>query len=127
MDTSASVNGWGVALNVPYEKKDFLWHIEKAGRSWDVSRFEVPRMTFVIGNTGIRAPTGPLVEMVRKRRDTDPAAFETVEEIGRITLDGMECIRRDDRAGLGELMTRDHRLLASLGVSCPKLDRLVEA
>lgn len=127
MDTSAAVNGGGVALNVPYEQKDFLWHIEKGENSWDVSRFDVPEMTFVIGNTGIKAPTGPLVERVRKQRESSQEAYDTVEEIGRITLDGMECIRKDDRTGLGELMNRNHTLLKRLNVSCKELDSLVRA
>ena len=41
MDTSASTNGGGIALNIPYKQEDFLWRIEKGDRAWDVSR--VPR------------------------------------------------------------------------------------
>lgn len=127
MDTSAAVNGGGVALNIPYDEKDFLWHIEKGENSWDVSRFDVPEMTFVIGNTGIKAPTGPLVERVRKQRESSRDAYNTVEEIGQITLEGMECIRKDDRTGLGALMNRNHDLLRRLNVSCRELDGLVRA
>lgn len=127
MDTSAAVNGGGVALNVPYRKKDFLWHIEKGDHAWDVSRFSVPEMTFVIGNTGIKAPTGPQVEKVRKARDESRFYYDIIEEIGQLTLDGMDCIKRDDRVELGTLMSYNHRLLGILGVSCPELDSLVEA
>ena len=84
-------------------------------------------MTFVIGNTGIRAPTGPLVEKVRKYRDSNTFAAEIVDEIANITLEGMECMRKDDRVGLGALMTKDHKLLSILGVSCPQLNKLVES
>lgn len=127
MDTSAACNGGGVALNVPYAKKDLLWHIEKNGNSWDVSRFDVPEMTFVIGNTGIRAATGPLVEKVRKYREESEFAYNIVEEIGQLTLDGMKCITSNDWVELGTLMSYNHKLLGILGVSCPELDSLVEA
>ena len=127
MDTSAATNGGGVALNIPFKKEDFLWHIEKNGNAWDVSRFDVPEMTFVIGNTGIKAPTGPLVEKVRKYRDESTFAYNIVEEIGQLTLDGMECIKKADWTELGALMSYNHRLLGILGVSCPELDSLVEA
>lgn len=127
MDTSASVNGGGIALNVPYRKEDFLWRIEKDSHSWDVSKVSVPKMTFVIGNTGIRAPTGPLVEKVRKYKDSNRFAAEVVDEIGSVTLDGMKAMKKDDRAELGSLMTRDHKLLSILGVSCPELNKLVKA
>lgn len=127
MDTSAAVNGGGIALNVPYEQKDLLWHIEKGDNSWDVSKFDVPEMTFVIGNTGIKASTGPLVEKVRRYRESDRFAYEVVEEIGNLTLDGMKCIKENDWSELGALMSYNHRLLGILGVSCPELDSLVEA
>lgn len=127
MDTSTSVNGGGVALNVPYAKKDFLWHIEKEGNSWDISKFDVPEMTFVIGNTGIKAATGPLVEMVRSEREERKCMADIIDEIGMITLEGMDCIKHNDWVSLGTLMTYNHRLLELLGVSCPELESLVEA
>ena len=126
MDTSASTNGGGIALNIPYKQEDFLWRIEKGEHAWDVSRVHVPKMTFVIGNTGIRAPTGPLVEKVRKYRDSNTFAAEIVDEIANITLEGMERMKQDDRVGLGSLMTKNHKLLSILGVSCPQLNKLVE-
>ena len=126
MDTSASTNGGGIALNIPYKQEDFLWRIEKGDRAWDVSQVHVPKMTFVIGNTGIRAPTGPLVEKVRKYRDSNTFAAEIVDEIANITLEGMERMKQDDRVGLGSLMTKNHKLLSILGVSCPQLNKLVE-
>ncbi len=126
MDTSASTNGGGIALNIPYKQEDFLWRIEKGDRAWDVSRVHVPKMTFVIGNTGIRAPTGPLVEKVRKYRDSNTFAAEIVDEIANITLEGMERMKQNDRVGLGSLMTKNHKLLSILGVSCPQLNKLVE-
>ncbi len=127
MDTSASVQGGGIALNVPYRKKDFLWHIDKGDKSWDISKIAVPQMTFVIGNTGIRAPTGPLVEKVRKYKDTNTFARSIVDEIGEVTLDGLKAIEDNDKVKLGELMTYDHKLLSILGVSCPQLNKLVKA
>ncbi len=126
MDTSASTNGGGIALNIPYKQEDFLWRIEKGEHAWDVSRVHVPKMTFVIGNTGIRAPTGPLVEKVRKYRASNTFAAEIVDEIANITLEGMERMKQDDRVGLGSLMTKNHKLLSILGVSCPQLNKLVE-
>ncbi|MCQ2079033.1 MAG: mevalonate kinase [archaeon] len=126
MDTSASVNGGGIGLNIPYSNEDFLWRIEKNTHAWDISKVKVPKMTFVIGNTGIRAPTGPLVEKVRKYKDSNTFAASIVEEIGEVTLEGMDAMKRDDRVRLGSLMTADHKLLSILGVSCPQLNKLVE-
>ncbi|MDR3206479.1 MAG: mevalonate kinase [Candidatus Methanoplasma sp.] len=125
MDTSASAHGMGVALNMPGGKP--LWSLNKNGHSWDVAGIDVPKMTFVIGYTGIRAATGPLVEKVRKYKDGNGFAADIVGEIGRITLEGMDAIRRDDAVRLGSLMTKDHKLLSILGVSCKELNKLVDA
>jgi len=127
MDTSTSTNGGGVALNVPCAKKDFLWHIEKEGNSWDISKFKAPEMTFVIGNTGVKAATGPLVEKVRHARETNKAVYDIIEDIGMVTLEGMDYIQHNDWVGLGILMTYNHRLLELIGVSSPELESLVEA
>lgn len=127
MDTSASTQGGGIALNVPYKKEDFLWRIEKNDKAWDISKIDVPKMTFVIGNTGIRAPTGPLVEKVRKYKDSNTFARSIVDEIGTVTLDGLAAIKAEDKVKLGSLMTYNHKLLSILGVSCPQLNKLVEA
>ncbi len=127
MDTSTSAHGLGIALNVPYEDKDFLWHIEKEDRAWDISKIDVPEMQFVIGNTGIKAATGPLVEKVKKLKETNRLAADIIEEIGDITLDGMKAMRNNDLEELGALMTYDHRLLSILGVSCNELNHMVDA
>jgi mevalonate kinase len=84
-------------------------------------------MTLVVGFTGISAPTGPLVAKVKRYVDHSGFAREVVEEIGGLTQEGVRCLKVQDMVGLGSLMTKDHRLLAILGVSCSSLDKLVEA
>ncbi|MGE4577380.1 MAG: mevalonate kinase [Candidatus Methanomethylophilaceae archaeon] len=126
MDTSASVHGRGITVNIPSDG-DPLWTIERNGNKWEVCDIHAPEMTFVVGYTGIRALTGPLVEKVRRYKDRNRFAKDIVDEIGSITLDGTDALRRNDRVRLGELMTADHKLLSILGVSGPELNRLVDA
>jgi len=126
MDTSASAHGGGITLNSP-DEDNLLWKITKNEHTWSISDTEVPQMTFVIGYTGIRAATGPLVEKVRKYKDSNSFASDIVDEIGNITLDGMKTLKANDVAGLGDLMTRDHKLLSILGVSSNELNKLVKA
>ena len=127
MDTSASAHGYGIALNLPSNKEDHLWDITKNEHAWNISKIEVPAMTFVIGYTGIRAATGPLVERVRKYKDSNRFAADIVDEIGQITIEGMNSLRANDVVKLGEYMTRDHKLLSILGVSSDELNKLVNA
>ncbi|KUE73226.1 mevalonate kinase [Candidatus Methanomethylophilus sp. 1R26] len=127
MDTSASAHGHAIALNVPYDDEDFLWHIDNGERSWDISKIDVPEMHFVIGNTGIKAATGPLVEKVREYTESSRFASEIIEELGDVALDGMKAMKNNDLEELGALMTYDHRLLSILGVSCNELNHMVDA
>jgi len=127
MDTSASAYGHGITLNIPGKEEDRLWDIKKNENAWNISKIEVPEMTFVVGYTGIRAATGPLVERVRKYKDSNGFAADIVNEIGSITLEGADAIRKNDIVKLGKLMTEDHKLLSILGVSCNELNKLVNA
>ena len=126
MDASVCVHGGGVAVNMPGSGKH-LWDVERNGRRWEFRDIEVPRMTFVVGNTGIRAPTGPQVAKVHRYMEKTAFAGEIVEDIAELTVEGGKALRRNDCVELGRLMTEDHKLLSILGVSCDELNRLVNA
>jgi mevalonate kinase len=125
-DTSASCHGRGVFIDSKPSDR-LLWHIQRDVREWYVHDCEVPNMSLVIGYTGIHAATGPLVAKVKRYADRTVFARDIIDEIGGIVREGLVCLRTNDQVGLGRLMTRDHKLLAILGVSHPSLDRLVRA
>ncbi len=125
MDTSVCTHGGGVALNCPIGRH--LWTFSKGGNSWDVTEVDVPHMTFVVGYTGIHAPTGPIVERVRKYKEHNRFASDIIDEIGAITLEGVQAMAKNDTEHLGRLMTQNHKLLSILGVSCDQLNKLVNA
>ena len=126
IDTSTATHGEGILIDKA-PGPDLLWHISRDVREWYIHHCSVPRMTLVVGFTGISSPTGPQVAKVRRYVEHSGFAREVVEEIGSLTNEGLRCLREQDMVGLGALMTRDHKLLAILGVSCQALDRLVEA
>lgn len=125
VDASACTHGHGIAVNGPSDRP--LWSITRNGNSWDISDVDVPDMTIVVGYTGLHAATGPLVERVRKYREKNKFAYDIVNEIGDITLSGIDAMKKGDVVKLGELMTYDHKLLSILGVSCKELNTLVNA
>jgi len=126
IDTSTVTHGEGILVDrIP--GPGLLWHISRDVREWYIHHCAVPKMTMVVGFTGISASTGPLVAKVKRYVDHSGFAREVVEEIGGLTVEGVRCLRSQDLVGLGALMTKDHRLLAILGVSCGALDKLVEA
>lgn len=126
LDTSTSSHGQGVFVD-SVQGNDLLWHVQRDSRQWYVHHCPVPDLTFVVGFTGIRAPTGPLVAKVKRYVDRTRFAREVVDEIGDITTEGAKRLQDHDVVALGRLMTRDHNLLAILGVSSPELQRLVDA
>jgi mevalonate kinase len=127
LDTSASTHGMGIAVNGPKETGDHLWDISMKGNTWSVHDLKIPKMTIVVGHTGIHAATGPLVEKVRRYRKKSGFAADIVDEIGNITIEGMDALNKGDIVRLGRLMTEDHKLLSILGVSCNELNKLVNA
>ena len=84
--------------------------------------------TFVIGDTGIPAPTNESVGDVRRLWLSDTPRFERVfDKIGDISFSARCAIEAGLYEWLGELMNKNHALLQELTVSSPELDRLVEA
>ncbi|MDD1769910.1 MAG: mevalonate kinase [Methanomassiliicoccales archaeon] len=125
IDTSVSTHGQGVLVDKE-EGEGLLWHIKRDTREWYVHHCPVPNLSLVVGYTGVNAPTGPLVAKVKRYYDRTVFARDIVEEIGQLTREAIPRMKKKDVVGLGELMTRDHRLLAVLGVSTPLLDKFVE-
>ncbi len=126
IDTSTATAGGGILVRRD-AGEDLLWSIERDTRRWFLHRCTLPAFTFVVGNTGISAATGPLVAGVKRRVDRSPKAVERVKEIGQITLDGLAALQQKDLEKAGRLMDRDHELLNELGVGHPMLDKLVAA
>src|SRR2546428_1947098 len=126
IDTSTASAGGGL-LVLPKPQDGLLWTIKRDARQWCLHRTDLPAFDFVIGNTGISAATGPLVANVKERVDRSPETANAVREIGRITLDGLDALRRNDLVAAGRLMDRNHTLLNQLGVGHPMLYRLVQA
>lgn len=82
----------------------------------------------VIGHSGIQSATVDVVSDVRRCWQAEPDHYSQLfEEIGQISIQARGLIEKGQPEGLGPLMDRDHDLLTKMGVSCPELDRLVEA
>ncbi len=98
-------------------------------RGQPIETFRVARpFTLVIGDTGIASPTSQSVGDLRKAWQADPAPYERLfDAAGAIAQSARQVIENGRPEELGDLMDRNHALLQQMGVSCPALDRLVEA
>jgi mevalonate kinase len=84
--------------------------------------------TIVIGDSGLAAPTKESVGDVRRLWEGDRPRWEKAfHAVGEIVQKARHAIELGDIPALGPLMDANHKLLQELTVSCPKLDRLVEA
>lgn len=125
IDTSTSTHGNAVMLSDEI-KEDLLWSIRKDENEWNIHHRDIPEMQMVIGDTGVHAKTGPLVEKVRKFYMNNNFAKQIVREIGELVIDASQALADEDLEKVGKLMDRNHKLLTILGVSHPKLERLVK-
>jgi len=126
IDTSTACHGSAVLVRRE-AAEGFIWAIEKGDRRWFLHHASLPPTTFVVGNTGIPAATGPLVAAVKERVERDPRVAAAVKEIGEITVDGLRALQRGDLVQAGELMDRNQTLLNLLGVGHPLLDKFIAA
>ena len=86
------------------------------------------RFSFLIGDTGVAAPTAEAVAHVRERWTANRIALEAVfDQIASLVLDGREALEKGLPERLGGDLRRNHQLLQGLGVSSAELDGLVRA
>lgn len=84
-------------------------------------------LRLVIALSGIGRSTAVQVGKVSQRLREDPSAHAHIEELGRITEDGVIALEQTRLEELGRLMNRCHEHLCALGVSTPALDAMVAA
>ncbi len=125
IDTTTSSQGGAVFVSNQKER-GFLWSIEKE-KKWFLHGRDMPRMKMVVGDTGIKGPTGPLVDQVRKYVENSDYAGTLIRRIGKLTLEGVEALENEDFDKIGRLMITNHGLLNELGVGHELLDRFVDA
>ncbi len=124
IDTSVATHGGGVILRRT-RKENFLWETSRKDKKWNIHHMDVPDLTLVLGNTGIRARTDRQVSKVRRFVEKNSFGMEIIDEIGEVVEKGIEAIEKNDPERIGEMMNENHRLLAILGVSHPLIEKLL--
>ncbi len=92
-------------------------------------RLTPPRAPKLLIADGGPAPaTRVMVEGVRQRFEAAPRRYEALfARMGAIAFEARAALETGNLAALGWLLDENHRLLQAIGVSTPRLDRLVEA
>ncbi len=82
----------------------------------------------VVANTGDRALTRTVVAEVKERKKENPQKYEKIfENIGNITNEAREQLKKGNLERIGELMNRNQECLSQIGVSSTELDQLIAA
>lgn len=126
IDTSTAAHGNAVKL-CKEKEKEFLWDVKKDGKHWYAHHLDIPDVHLVVGDTGVHAPTGPLVQKVRRFYQSNNFAREIVRDIGRLVEEASIAIENGDVEKIGRLMNKNQKMLSILGVSHPKLESLIKA
>jgi mevalonate kinase len=112
---------------ITYSRPVYFQRREGAASLIEILSVHSP-LQIVIGDTGISSPTALAVGDVRTgwlaESDHYNSLFAAAGEIARSARKAIESGKLD---ALGPLMDENHRLLQEMGVSHPRLDRLVEA
>jgi mevalonate kinase len=117
--TPSGIDNTVVAYEKPiYFVKDAGWEVFWVGKSF----------LLAIADTGIKSPTREAVGDLGRRTEEDPGRYLPLfDRVGEITVMAREAIEQGRPEELGSLMIQNHALLQEMDVSCPELDRLVQA
>ncbi len=89
-------------------------------------RLDAPRPPLLVGHTNVPRDTRVMVEKVRIFQEVTPSRAEALfGEIGRITLEGVEALRRHDWSKLGQAMNRNQEKLRELELSCNEIETMI--
>ena len=84
--------------------------------------------TLIIADTGVHGQTGLAVSVVREQLNDNPTVMQPhIDALGQLATDAKAALANDQAVTLGQYMDEAHQHLSDLGVSHPKLDKLVTA
>lgn len=133
-DTSTVTAGGGIAIagmadppNVGTKLWDIHWREPGQERSWTVERIDIPELTVVIGNSGVKGRTDEQVAKVAMAAKKNAVVRDSLAEIGRLTREAVPALRRRDWVAIGGLLDKAHSAMHTLGVNHPAVEGLVQA
>jgi mevalonate kinase len=123
-DTSAAVAGGFLALNTRAGTP--LWEVAGEERSWTVRRVVDPHWGWVVASSGVPRSTAAAVNAVADRlaRPDGPALLARFRQVADA---GIGAVEDEDRVATGRCLRENQELLREVGVSHPKLEKLLEA
>lgn len=124
-EISSGVTGYGSGMDVAASTYGGILYYIKGKVTRVVTNENLP---LVVGNTGIKAKSGPIIKSVQYLEKKYPHILTAfIDIIGDIVNQAERAIKRKDFQALGELMNINHGILYAMGVSSIGLEKLVFA
>jgi len=123
-DTAAAVGGGYLSLNAPGGAEVFRF--TDGERSWTARRVPDPSWSWVVAYSGLPRSTADAVRAVGVRLAA-PDGPALLDEFQRVAEEGIAAVRAEDRTKAGRCLDENQTLLATVGVSHPRLEALLEA
>ncbi|MHA1245067.1 MAG: mevalonate kinase [Candidatus Heimdallarchaeota archaeon] len=120
-----SVKGYGSGLDIASAIYGGLIYYQK---DQFVEELPFEHLDFIVGNTGVNAPSGPIVESVREFEKNKPSKAKVIFScVQNIVEQAKDAILNHEEEVLGELMDCNQKFLKDLGVSSEILEELIAA
>ena len=85
------------------------------------------KFTLLIGTSGIKHSTGKVVSQVRQFRQENSSVFKNLSSKAKVICKkAANSMNKGSESELGNLLTENHKLLSTLGVSHPEIEKLIE-
>ncbi len=123
--TIQEIQGFGSGLDVAASTYGGLINYIK-----DQVPVQIPHkgLPLVVGNTGIKAKSKPIVEAVKKLEKDYPEILKSIiDNMGRIASEAEKAIKEGDLNKVGQLMNFNQGMLYAEGVSSEILEKLIFA
>ena len=117
-----AVKGYGSGLDIA---SSIYGGIIKYQIGFEPSKITTEKLDLVIGNTKIKAPSGPIVKAVKEFEKKNPILVKEIfDNIEDIVFEAEKALKNNDMKNLGSLMNNNQLFLQQLGVSSAILDKL---
>lgn len=85
-------------------------------------------LDLIVGNTGKKAPSGPIVNSVKELEKSNPKKTQEIfSKIESLTNEAEQAIKENDLQKIGQLMNDNHELLKKLKVSSEIIEEMIHA
>jgi mevalonate kinase len=125
LEVNYAIKGYGSGLDIGAAVYGGLIKYQKG---FEPKNLPYSFLHFVIGSTGVKADSSPIVKAVKLFEEKNPAAAEDIFNEMEIIAYQAEKLLEDKQVGnLGWLMNKNQDLLRKLNVSSPILEEMIAA